>query len=134
MCHEHLICVPLSCLSNRESTKRTKLLTLVLSSMGFEAFPFDPTLFHNPSVRILFGLTIVLGALHEGILKGHPDSGRGIFCIALARGEGLVGTEGHSCPRDVCTQVAVLSGWRSRTLSSARALTRALSWPPTKIT
>lgn len=109
-------------------------MTAVLSNMGVEAFTFDSTLFHSPSVRILFGLTIVLGALQEGILKGHLDSGRVISCIALARGEGLVGTEGHSCPREVCTQVAVLSGWRSRTLSGARALTRALSWPPTKIT
>lgn len=40
--------------------------------MDVEAFPFDPTLPH----RILFGLTVVLGALQAGIPKGHPDSGR----------------------------------------------------------
>ena len=78
-------------------------MTVVLSNMAVEASTLDPTLPHNPSFRILFALT-VLGALQTDISKGHPDSVKAISCVALARGEGLVWTEGSSCPRDVRTQ------------------------------
>lgn len=76
---------------------------IVDSSVGVEAFPFNPLLLHSPSLRILFGLRIVPGALQGGIHKGHPEGDRVISCIIHS--DNLVWPERCSCPCDVGTLV-----------------------------
>ena len=70
--------------------------------MGVEVFPFDPALSHSPSLRILFSLKIVLGALQEGILKGH----RG-WQLRCSYSDILEWTEGRCCPCDAWTLVLI---------------------------
>ena len=74
MYHEHLMCVTLCvcvCVCDRESNLVDKVADCSLFKYGCWSFPLWPYLFHSPSLRILFSLKIVLGALQKGILKGH---------------------------------------------------------------
>lgn len=89
--------------------------------MDTEAFLFDPTLPHTPSLRILIGLGAVLGALQGGIHRGHPDSGWVISFIYLAHGETLMWTKVCFCPHGAGHNYSP-TGWPSRTPNSAGAL------------